>query len=328
VNAAEGPIALSAEELAILDFTGDLHAEEESPLAAVLAVAEDAMLEEGARKLVARGLAEKVTLRPQRELSRRLLAVAQPDARVVLMERDGKSTRRAVEYYERAGAFVPYTMRDGLHVLGTPVDFDEVLRTVLARLPTRASRGDFVDFTVSASEYFALSLFAGETVRAARSESLASHRDRSRVRVEGEEPSTARDAQPLRIDDDEGTPIGQLFRQLPAVPRGRTWDETVRALLAKDVIAPEGDGYRLRPYLRDLALALGTKHRTVLTRLDFGADDWIVRDATLIPVPGSLFVVRAIEPDVIRIAELTAGDLEITARYAIEPAIPLETFAS
>ncbi len=321
-------VALSSDELAVLSFTGDLHAVEESPLRLPQAN-EDGALERGARTLVDRGLADAVTLRPQRELSRRLRIVSDPDARVLLLERDTRGTRRVLEYFERAGAFVGYSGKDGEHRLSAPIELEAVLRQVTSRLPTRASRGDFVDFTVSASEYFALSLFAGQTCAAAREDSLSSHSARSRVRVEGEEPSTLRDGVRLSAElEDEGTPIGQMFAHAPPAPAGQSWDATVRALVDKNVLAQEGMRFRLRPYLRDLALALGTKHRTVLTRFDFGADDWIVRDATLIPVPGSLFVVRAVEPDVIRIAEMTSDDLAETARYAISPEVAVETWVS
>lgn len=323
----DGPVLLGEEELAVLAFTGDLHAVEESPLASA-GVIDDAAIERGAQLLVGRGLADPGTLRPHRELSRRLRIVADPDARVLLLERDAHGARRVLEYYERAGAFVAYAKKDGAHALGAPCELDLVLRDVTARLPTRASRGDFVDFTVSANEYFVLSLFAGQACAAAREDSLARHRRASRVAVEGEEPSTLRDAVLPRGElEDEGTPIGQLFSNT-GPPPGGGWDATVRSLVDKNVLAQDGQRFRLRPYLRDLALALGTKHRTVLTRFDFGAEDWIVRDATLIPVPGSLFVVRAVEPDVIRIAEMTSDDLSETARYAISPEVAVETWVS
>lgn len=316
---SEEPISLSLEELAILAFTGDVDPCEESPLSRVLSGLGDELLDLGAKRLVARGLADRVTLRPKRELQRRLLVVSQPDARVLLLERDGTGTRRTVEFFERAGAYVPYSSANGEHRFGEPVDWDEVLRTVLAHLPTRASRGDFVDFTVNADEYFALSVFAGEATRRARRESVAPHHVRGRVEVADADPPTLRQPIPSLIGDDEGTPIARLFDELPRRPAGPSWDDTLRSLVKKDVLAAEGGSFRLRPYLRDLALALGTKHRTVLTRLDFGAEDWIVRDATMIPVPGSLFVVRALDARIIRIAELDAQDLEATARCAIEP---------
>lgn len=324
----EASVTLSSDELAVLAFTGDLAASEESPWAAAGDPGEHA-LERGARTLVSRGLADAGTLRPQRELARRLRVVADPDARVLLLEQDTQGSRRVLEYFERAGAFVAYGHKNGEHSLSAPLELEAVLRQITGRLPTRASRGDFVDFTVSASEYFALSLFAGQTCAAAREDSLALHRARARVDVEGAEPSVlTRGVSPLAALEDEGTPISQLFGHLPPVPRGQSWDATVRALVDKNVLAQDGPRFKLRPYLRDLALALGTKHRTVLTRFDFGAEDWIVRDATLIPVPGSLFVVRAVEPDVIRIAEMTSDDLAETARYAISPEVQVETWVS
>lgn len=90
----------------------------------------------------------------------------------------------------------------------------------------------------------------------------------------------------------------------------------------KDLIHRAGDQLRLRPFVQDLAIALAAKHRLVLTRFDFGAEDWIVRDATLVPVPGSLFSVRAVGPDTIRVVELTREALELIAERAIRSDIP------
>ncbi|MFO0727428.1 MAG: hypothetical protein U1E65_26865 [Myxococcota bacterium] len=313
---------LSPAELQLLAFTGDLHAEDESPLEVHERYDDTRALERAAKRMVDRALADPETLRPHRELVRRLLIVSQPDARVVLLERDGDGARRALEYYERAGAFVSYKRDAEDHDLGAPSDLEEVLRQVEDHLPTRGSFGDFIDFTLDSAEYFAFSLFAGELLRRQRERGYETKLPTSKVKVRG----LARP--PREALDDEGTPIAQLFSRLPRGPSLRRsapdWEEAIASLEAKDLVHKSGDQIRLRPFVHDLAIALAAKHRLVLTRFDFGAEDWIVRDATLVPVPGSLFSVRAVSADTIRVVELTKEALGLVMRRAISPQLGVD----
>jgi hypothetical protein len=311
---------LSPAELQLLAFTGDLHAEEESPLEIHERYDDTRALERAARRMVDRALADPETLRPHRELVRRLLILSQPDARVVLIERDQHGARRALEFYERAGAYVPYRFEGGEHDLGAPRAIDDVLREIAERLPTRGSFGDFVDITLSSAEYFAFSLFAGELLRRMRERGNEPKLPTSKIKITGL-------SRPPRDElDDEGTPIAQLFTRLPEARQLRRgapdWERAIEALSKKDLIQRTGDQLRLRPFVQDLAVALAAKHRLVLTRFDFGAEDWIVRDATLVPVPGSLYSVRAVGPDTIRVVELTREALELIAERAIRSDIP------
>lgn len=315
-------VMLSRDELHLLRFTCELSADEESPLGPVRALEDEGALEHAARSLIARGLVDVATLRPHREVVRRLLIVSRPDARVVLMRSDGGGARRELDLYQRAGAFVPYKRRGERHVLGKPRDFEAVAEEVLRALPTRRSFGDYVDFSLGPTEYFAFSLLAGDLAGKVKTGAAEPDADRSTIRNLGLGPGGF--DVPLSVGlGDEGTPIHQLLSKLPvergrSVPGRQDWDRAIAALLDKELITRHGDGYRLRPFLHDLAIGLALRHRVVLTRFDFGADDWIVRDATLVPVPGSLFLVRAVREGAIRIVELDKDSVGSTVRFAIE----------
>jgi hypothetical protein len=101
-------------------------------------------------------------------------------------------------------------------------------------------------------------------------------------------------------------------------PTDLEWVAALEGLVKKDVIHASGDGFELRPYLRDLAVGLMTQNRHVLTRFDFGARDWVVRDATFVPVSGSVFSVRATREGGIAVKELDGKILSESVRKAIE----------
>lgn len=323
MNSLESPgvedeLILARDELHLLRFTCELSAEEESPLGPMRALEDEGALAGAARSLIERSLVDRGTLRPHREVVRRLLIVSQPDARIVLMRSDRGGARRELDFYERAGAFVAYKKRTDRCSIGRPRDFDFVFEELLRLLPARRSFGDFVDVQLGAVEYFAFSLLAGDLAGKKRPEG----RDDSTLRNVALGPGGQVELQTQL--GDEGTPIHQLLSRLP-VERGRTtpgrgdWDRAIQTLLDRELINKTGDGYQLRPYLHDLAMGLALRHRVVLTRFDFGAEDWIVRDATLIPVPGSLFLVRAVKEGAIRIVELNRDTLAAAVKYAIEP---------
>ncbi|MCC7384744.1 MAG: hypothetical protein IT384_23040 [Deltaproteobacteria bacterium] len=329
----EAALLLSREELQFLRFTCDLTELEESPLGPLDALPGEAALEAAARGLAARGLLDLGSLRPRREVLRRLLIVAQPDARVVLIRMTPRGPQREVDLYERARALVPYRRVGAEHELGKSASLDQVLSDLHRMLPTRRSSGDFIDFSLTAHEYFAFSVLANDLMNRRTGRTGVTPRPSQSVEVmtEGDEPSTARlyarDAQgaPLRRSlDEEGTPIHQLLGALPReesrpMPGSSTWERTIASLVSKDLVSTTGDRHALRPFLHDLAIGLARRDRVVLTRFDFGRQDWVVRDSTLVPVQGSLFLVRAAEEGTIRIVELDREGLDHAARYTMEP---------
>ncbi|MBI2378529.1 MAG: hypothetical protein HYV07_31310 [Deltaproteobacteria bacterium] len=323
---ASSAIPLSSEELDFLRFTCDLYADEESPLGPVPALEDHELLLRAARSLVDRNLADTKTLRPDRDLLRRLLIVSQPDARIVLTRSSGQRAEptRVLDAYERAGALVRYQKRGEQHLLAPAVEYEDVVDEVRRQFSPRRSTGDFVDFTLSTTEYFAFSILAGDfgdkgSVRpGARTEPLT-------VRNLGVS-SSGLEAPALRaVMFDEGTPIHNILERLPVeskalrVPSREDWEAALVSLEKKEILVRSKKDAALRPYLHDLATGLAARRRLVLTRFDFGADDWFVRDATFVTVPGSIFALRTAKGQGIRVVEVDARALDHSIRTVTEP---------
>jgi len=305
-------------------------------------MADAGILERAAQSLLTRGLADHGTFRPDRELSRRLLIVSQPDARIVLVDASRQGRKREVDVYERAGAHVPYRgMADG-HELGEVRELEDVEAKLIGRFRPRATMGDYFDLTFSASEYFVFSLLAGDlSQRRHLSDARGEEPPSGRIRVKD---PTGRMVVPRQMSisdvegpgapisgvfEDDGTPIAGLLRRLPTeiartpgAPDQDSWNEALSGLERMDIVTRKGNFYALRPALHDLALGLATQKRSILTRFDFGADDWIARDATFVDVPGSLFMVRALDDQAISIIELDDAGLEAAVNTTIRPLGP------
>jgi hypothetical protein len=148
-----------------------------------------------------------------------------------------------------------------------------------------------------------------------------------------EDSTTAAERPSALIDESEGTPIQGMLRRIttteavavaPAadpMPSREEWDSAISKLVKKGLVQRSGESQALRPFLHDLARGLASRHRSVLTRFDFGEEDWFVRDATFVAVPGSLFHLLA-EKETIRVRELDARGLEELVKETIGPVEP------
>ncbi len=305
------PIELSADELLLLRLTCELAADEESPLGPIDVDVDPDRLETGARSLVKRKLADRRTYRPHRELVRRLLVVSEPDSRIVLLHTGPAQAERILDLYVRAGAHVAYRRTGGSYSFGPPLEDVDVRDEIRSNFKPRRSTGDFVELTMTAAEYFAFGAFAREVALKGQA-SLDAAPERSAVdaTMEGTILMPGRRARFAPGDD--------VAMPRLTVPDEKTWDAALEALAAKGVLSKSDDGWSLRSPLFDLARGLATKHRYVLTRFDFGPSDWFVRDATLVPVPGSIFWLRTTTDGGLSITELDEPGLMTAVRSAID----------
>jgi hypothetical protein len=266
ISGAE-PIELTTEEVSLLRFTCDLVFDEESAFGPLMERRDQEVLRRSARTLVEKGFADPKTYRPHRELLRRLLVVAQPDCRIILLAAGPGRGERLLDVYGRAGAFVSYVRSGFDHRLGPPLELVDVFDDVLSCFTPRRSTGDFIDLELTSIEYLA---FAGGGAA--------------------------------------GKETRESFTQFPPPSE----EELARA---REELAKKG---ALRGYLHDLAIGLAHRTRHVLTRIDFGAEDWFVRDATLVHVPGSLFWLRPRHEGGIHVRELDLEGLKQAVRSAID----------
>jgi len=304
-------IELSADELLCLRLALELYGDEHCAFGKVENADAD-RLEVATRQLVQRGLVEKKGFRPDRDLTRRLLVVSEPDARVVLLAATPVSAERIVDAYERTGVFVQHTHPGATHQVGPVLEPREIFQEIMQRFSPRRSTGDFIDLRLSGPEHFVFMCFAQE---------LALGSDRPAV-LTGEIPISPVDStldgavlvpgKKPRLSRAEPT-LGRL-----PVPSESEWKDALHKLESMDVIRKMQDGFHLKPYLRDLAVGLVHKTRYVLTRFDYQPDDWVVRDATFVPVPGSLFSCRPFGQGGLRIHELNAADLQRTLHEVVD----------
>lgn len=318
---ADQPLLLSADEVIYFRHAGALSADEESPFGPLEKGTPDGALLEKA--LLDRRLIDAKTRRPHREVLRRMLIVAQPDARIVLLRAGPGQGERLMDLYGRAGAFVRYSKHGEKHRFGPPLEILDVLDEVVRLFTPRRSTGDFVEFRLAPHEGYAFTVLAMELVAGLRNGSATARLSKT--------PPPAREDSALLDHSIDGAvliPGKRIARLSPElfgeglfsrpVPSDSEWLLALEGLIKKDVIHAVSDGFELRPYLRDLAVGLMTQNRHVLTRFDFGSHDWVVRDATFVPVSGGVFTVRATRDGGLSVKELDSKILVETVRKAIE----------
>lgn len=311
------PLELSSEELLLVRLASALTAEEESPLPVLETHPAAERLEASARSLVGRGLADPRTYRPHREILRRVLVVAQPDARVVLLAVGSGQAERQLDVYERARVFVSYQRHGDRHRFGPPLEFVDLYDEIAAHFVPRRSTGDFIKLDLDAAEYFVFST-------ASRTLALGQARGKA-ARLEREPPITT--VNDTSLDGAVLMP-GKKARFVPGggtdgaasipVPSESQWLAALERLAARGVLHGQEGGYQLRSFLHDLAIGLVQRTRYVLTRFDYGDGDWLVRDVILVPVPGSLFLLHPTHDQGLRIRELDGEGLTKALHAATE----------
>lgn len=320
---ADQPLILSGEEVLFVRLASALNSDEESPLDPLGTTPDEPLLERSGRMLFERKLLDAKTMRPHREVVRRLLVVGQPDSRIVLLRAGAGQGERLMDLYGRSGAFVHFVKSGDKYRFGPPLEILDVLDEVVRIFSPRRSTGDFVELRLTPHESFAFVFLASELVAGLRNGAAVARLSRT--------PPPQRKQSAMLDHSIDGAlllPGKRISRLSPAlfgedalaspVPSDIEWIGALEGLLKKDVLYASGDGFELRPYLRDLAIGLMTQNRHVLTRFDFGARDWVVRDVTFVPVSGSVFSVRATREGGMGVKELDARALNDGVRKAIE----------
>ncbi len=316
--AKRSEIELSTAEVVLIQATCDLVPHPDSPLQTPSRSIDKAEQAQCADALVQRGLASPKTYRPDRELVRRVLIVSQPDARLVMLAAGSGQGERILDVYERAQAMVPYKRRGEQHSLGQPMEMSQILEMLHQRFVPRRSTGDFIDLELDETEYFVFS---------ACGQGLAAKKPKSDQRVYLEERPPKKGIADPTLDGAvllPGRKNRYLFRAhsqltLP-VPTETQWQRALASLTEKDVLSPTDEPsprYSLRYYLHDLAVGMVTSQRYIVTRFDFGPQESTVRDATFVPVPGSLFGLSSTRGGGIRIRELNRKALKRILRQTV-----------
>jgi hypothetical protein len=266
-------LVLNEEELALLRFTCDLFFVPESPLVHLdREQREPADYAATYQALVDRGVVDPAGFRITDTALNRLAPVTECDARLVhLAVTRGEVARE--DHYLLDEIAVRHEVLGTRHTFGPDVDQQELTETLARRFLPRRALGDHVDVVLSAAELLCLSLLL----------SAADQADRRALSTA--EVKTALGRPP--VEDP-----GLLAPGLLAKRREVNWDAALGALCAKGVAFAESGGVRLAGNVYALR-GLSLRPRHTLVRTDFREDDWLMREVSLLPVEGSLFLVAA-----------------------------------
>ncbi len=300
-------VELEPDELLCLRLALELYGDRHCPFVALEAVSED-RLARAARTLVQRGLVDKKRFRPDRDLTRRLLVVSEPDARIVLMAAGPAGVQRLVDLYERTGVYVQHAAVGRSHALGPVLEAVEIFQDLVRRFSPRSAAGDFIDLQLDGPQHFAFMCFA-------QAASLDGGTGVLTTEVPTAPLQTTLDG--LVLGPDKKLPSASTM-QLPEAPDDEGWREALHGLLQMDAIRRSKEGFVIKPYLRDLAMGLVKDTRHVLTRFDYLEKDWDSRNATFVAVPGSLFSLNSRPEGGLRVRELRARDLKASLHEVID----------
>ena len=301
-------LVLSDDELALLRFTCDLFFVDESPLRAVDQQGREPEDYAGTyAALVERGIVDPHGFRITDDALNRIAPVTECDARLLhlIVNDDGTVTQEdhwlldeIAVVYERQT-----TPRGDHHLFGPDLDSGELVARLGRRLLPRRADGDRFDAVLSASELLSTSLLLAAADAGGR---RALTQDEARAALSS-----------LPADD----------AVLPAAAPGHLMvgkkketnrvESALKALIDKKVLLADGLGLRLSSALFALR-GFGSRRRHTLVRTDFRDDDWLVREVTLLPVEGSLFVIAPARGG-FRIAELDGESLRAVLYDATGP---------
>lgn len=306
-------LVLTDDELALLRFTGDLFFVDESPLIHVdKSAREPADYAATYQALVDRQIVDPNAFRINDDALNQLAPVTECDARIVhlIVDDEGAITQEdhwlldeIAVVYERAGEG-----NKSRHLFGPDLDPHQLVQRLGRHLVPRRAEGDRFDVVLPAADLVATMLLL----------QAASTHDRRQLSMSEARAALAK----LPADDVASTgplampALGRLALGKKPTREARSADVVIKALVDRGVLLADGIGVRLHQGL--FALRGQGRRRHTLVRTDFREDDWLVREVTLLPVDGSLFVVAA-QKGGYRIAELDGDALYAVLRDACGP---------
>jgi hypothetical protein len=308
-------LALTDDEIALLRFTCDLFFVAESPLWAFEAEPREPADYDGSyRALVDRGVVDPHGFRITDDALNRIAPVTECDARIIHLEYDDDGNVTQDDHWLLDEIAVVYEVHEAptggrRHVFGADLDAEALVARLGRRMQPRRAGGDRFDATLTPAEVLAVSLL------------LSTSAARARQPVADDAVRTAL----ARIPPDESVlpAAGVHAVSLLAMTKQkepRSVDAIVRSLVDKRVLHRTVGGLRIDGALAALQ-GFGARRRHTIVRTDFRDDDWLVREVTLLPVDGSLFVVAPARGG-FRVTELDGDALRDTLYAAIAPQVP------
>lgn len=310
-------LSLTDDEVALLRFTCDLFFVEESPLLFLENERrEPADYEATYHALIGKRIISATDFRVTDDALNRIAPITECDARVVYV---GALVDREVDeadFYLLDEIAVQYVRGSAAHAFGPDLDAGELVDFIARRMIPRRATGDRIDFTLSPTEFLALSHLM-----------QSQHAQRGIPRRElrallGRAPSanvlsgTAAMLQVL-------TPR----RTDPTMRRGGgenlsgdlTWDDALHNLVDKGALTIDAEHVRIRPRLLELMAQSARVDRHTIVRYDFGDDEWFMREATFLALDGALLWLTTRPDGRVDVRELDGGGLRTALTDAVGP---------
>ncbi len=311
-------LVLSDDELALLRFTCDLFFVDESPLHALDKQAREPVDYQGTYAgLVERGIIDPAAFRITDDALNRIAPVTECDARLVHLIVDDDGSVRQEDHWlldEIAVVYERHKVDGGgeKHIFGPDLDSEELVARLGRRLLARRADGLRFDAVLTPAELLSTSLLLA----------FSSSVDRRALTPDEVKSALAK----IPADDivlPVGSGAGLLAMAKKAEPKKLTSTEPLqKSLVDKGVLLKDALGLRLHPGLFALA-GFHSRRRHTLVRTDFRDDDWLVREITLLPVDGGIFVVAPVKGG-FRVAELDGDSLRLVLMDATGPQTPAE----
>jgi hypothetical protein len=314
-------LSLTDDEIALLRFTCDLYFVEESPLFHLEAAqAEPGDYESSYQSLIAKNVVDPHGFRITDDALNRIAPVTEADGRVVHIVQRERAAPEQTDFYLLDDIAVQFLTGDGVVALGQDLDPDELTEHLARRLVPRKSTGDSVDLRLTALEYVALSVLTRALIDG-ENESLSLDDARALLGQSPPEEALSQSGPQLlammSVRPPEGRPAGASEEE--TFVGDAAWDGALRALLKKNALRKAGDGFALRPALRELVVGLREGERHTFVRYDFGEEEWALRETTFVQLEGSLFFLGASRDGSMRIQELDGAHLKQALLRAVGP---------
>lgn len=311
-------LVLSDDELALLRFTCDLFFVDESPLASFDKQAREPKDYQGTYAgLVERGVVDPAAFRITDDALNRIAPVTECDARLVHLIVDDDGSVKQEDHWlldEIAVVYERHKVDGGgeRHIFGPDLDSEELVARLGRRLLARRADGLRFDAVLTPAELLSTSLLLAFSASVERRALTPDEVKAALAKVPADE-----------IVLPAGSGAGLLAMAKKAEPKKASSSEPLtKALIDKGVLLKDALGLRLHPGLFALAGFHGRRRHT-LVRTDFRDDDWLVREITLLPVDGGLFVVAPVKGG-FRVAELDGDTLRLVLMDATGPQAPAE----
>lgn len=311
-------MSLTEDELALLRFTCDLFFADESPLHFLdVDGREPDDYASAYGTLVDKGVIDPHGFRITDDALNRIAPVTECDGRVVLVSQSPDGDIEQSDFYLLDEISVPFFQGEGIHAFGVDMDHEEFLEYLAKRFVPRRASGDMVALQLTTLEFAAFAMLTRRRDDAGNVDLTLDEVRTCLGRAPVKDALTAASSgllavMNMRQPESTGTSKRRLHKDT-------RWNDALTALIEKGIFSYSDERLVLRRSLVDMAESMSRAERHTFVRYDFGEDEWLLRETTLVPTDGGLFLIRTAGPGEIAIEELDGDGLKSALARAVGP---------